>query len=502
MEYVVTAKEMKQADNNMIEKIGIPSMVLMERAACMVLEEIHLYQAKQKEKRKSAFILAGCGNNGADGLAIARLLADEEYKVEVLICGKKEKASAEWKQQFSILKNYPVKEVSKPTSMEYNILVDALFGVGLSREVEGEYKEQIQQFNNLLGYKIAVDIPSGIHSDNGAIMGCAVKADATVTFAFGKRGLFFYPGAEYAGKVSVKDIGIGKRSFFGTQPEMFRYTESAEKLLPVRQAWGNKGTFGKVLLAAGNNRMAGAAVLAAKGAGRIGAGMVKVITPECNREILLSNMPEALFGTLIEWRKEIEKGLFWADVIAVGPGIGKEEYGKQILQQAVECSSLPLVIDADALNLIAEDTKLKQDLAMQSEKGRTLILTPHLGEMARLTGKTIAQIQQNPIETAKELAKQLHCIVVSKDACTIICQEKGEVCINTIGNSGMATAGSGDVLTGIIAGLLAQKISGFEAAAKGVYFHALAGDAAAKKIGEHALLAGEIAEAVQFGKAE
>ena len=494
MEYLVTADEMKQYDKTTIEEIGIPSLVLMERAALSVYEEIlRLYpQDGQECKKLHVLVLAGCGNNGADGLALARMLSGR-CAVEVAILGNQEKATAEWKTQYDILQNFPVRTGRKPEREEYDILIDAIFGVGLSREVTGEYAERIAWFNGMKGFKIAVDVPSGIHSDTGRSLGCAAKADLTVCFAFGKRGLYFYPGCEYAGRVVVKDIGIEEVAFGKRTPGMFRYTEKIRELLPARENGGNKGTFGKALMAAGSRNMAGAAVLAAKSCYRTGAGMVKVLTPECNRVILQTAVPDALLATELP---DDPAGMEWPDVLAIGPGLGTDENAYRKLRIFLEKSSLPLVIDADGLNLISMHQELREQVKAQGAAGRSIILTPHAGELARLCKTTIAQVKEAPVEMAVRLAQELNCVIVSKDARTLICSKEGPVCMNTTGNSGMAVAGSGDVLTGILAGLLAQGMTARKAAEVGVYLHGLAGDAAAVRLGAYGMTAVDLAEAV------
>lgn len=509
MEYIVTAEEMKYYDRTTIEEIGIPSLVLMERAALSVLNEI-----EAADKKGKVLILAGCGNNGGDGLALARLLAEREYPVEVVVCGNPIKATNEWKKQADILQNYAVTiHMESPfkgrnlLKKEYTVLVDALFGVGLSREVTGDYAEMINIFNELEGYKIAIDIPSGIHSDTGEVMGCAVRADVTVCLGFPKRGHFFYPGYEYCGQVKVREIGIGKAAFRGRMPGMYRYTEDIKKLLPKRSPNGNKGTFGKVLLVAGSRNMAGAAVLSAKSCYQTGAGMVKVVTPECNRIILQETVPEALLWTYpdkINHSDETntahegatiylrDSDLGWANVCAIGPGLGTDEAALCLLKQLLRNSQNPLVIDADGLNLLAKYPDLQEEIAVRTAEGRSIIMTPHVAELSRLLGESIKDIKEHPTESAMRLADRLGCVVVSKDARTLICQSDSPVCMNTTGNSGMATAGSGDVLTGIIAGLLAQGMEAFEAASIGGYLHGLAGDVAADKLLEYGVTASSL----------
>lgn len=490
MRYLVTAQEMKQYDKNTIEYLGIPGPVLMERAA-LAAEDFLKERFDAVKERTKVLIFAGVGNNGGDGLALARLLAADGYTVAVRIVGNPEKATEQWKGQWRILQHFPVKTDSNMRTDEYNVIVDALFGVGLSRPVEGIYAETVQEMNAAEGYKLALDVPSGICSDTGRVLGCAFLADATVTFGFCKRGLMMYPGTDYAGQVRIVNVGIGPESFLGQIPEMYTL-EKGEKCFPVRKPSGNKGTFGKALLIAGSNGMAGAAILAARAMYRTGAGMVKVITAEENRQILQQGIPEALYGSC----RQLSESLEWADVIAIGPGIGREEQALQCLRSVVEKSRKPLVLDADALNLLAEESGkvLTEELRIQGAEGRTILLTPHVGELSRLLHRTIPECKQDLPGCARALAERFHGVAVAKDARTIVCKEQGTYYLNTTGNSGMATAGSGDVLTGVITGLLAQGTEAFPAAVNGVYLHGLAGDLAAKLRTEYGVMAGDIAD--------
>lgn len=510
MKYLVTASEMKQYDANTIEKTGIPGMVLMERAALVAL---HVIEEQFPEGREHIFVLivAGMGNNGGDGLALARLLCEDGFNVEVWGIGNPDKASEQWRLQREILRhysvtfqdkpeilaNYPATFGGRPQRAEYDIIVDALFGVGLSRELTGEYGTAIHYCNEHKAFKLALDVPSGICSDTGRLLGVwGFCADVTVTFGFAKRGLFQYPGCIYAGKVITAPIGITENSFYGQMPGMFVYDEPVEELLRKRSPAGNKGTFGKVLLIAGSLNMAGAAVLSAKAAYRIGAGMVKVLTPPENRVILQERVPEALVGTY----EDLEEGLRWANVIGIGSGLGQSSEAHEVLKKVIFESRLPILLDGDALNLLANDESLKKELSIQGqgENGREIILTPHVGELSRLTGKSIPELKEDLTAHASLLASELHGVVAAKDARTYVCREGKPVCMNIRGNSGMATAGSGDVLAGCILGLWAQGEEAFRAACVGVYAHAVAGDAAAQAHGEYGCMAGDIAE--ELGK--
>lgn len=486
MQYLVSAEEMKRYDRNTMEKRGLPSLVLMERAALCACEEVCRLAGEEKPEEKRVLIAVGTGNNGGDGLALARLLGEKHYRVTVVCIGKEEKATEQWRKEREILRNYPVEVCSDFPEGEYTILVDALFGVGISRELQGEYLRAVQILNQKKGKKLALDMPSGIDTDTGRVLGDAFLADVTITFGFYKRGLFLYPGRSFAGEVKLADVGISSGSFYGQEPEWFFYEEEPERLLPVREAGGNKGTFGKVLIIAGSKNMAGAAVLAAKAAYRTGAGMVKVVTPEENRLILQQAVPEALLQT----RQNLTDAFSWADVVVIGPGMGKEEAGENLLLQVLRDCSLPVVMDADALNLLAE--KPEWCRLFQENPDREVILTPHMGELSRLTGEPIAVLKEKPVEYGRKLSEQSGAVVVVKDAVSCICRKEGSICVNVCGNSGMATAGSGDVLAGIIGGLLAQKMPAFEAASLGCYLHGKAGEKAAEEVGEYGCMAGDI----------
>lgn len=494
MKYVVDVLQMKHYEESVIDTMGIPALVLMERAAIAVAEEIRAYAATRQLAEKKLLVVAGSGNNGADGMAVARILSMEDWQVTVYQTGSSGHCTREWERQNKFISYYPVKIVSNWPVEEYTIIVDALFGIGLSRQVQGEYAGIITEMNRRKGYKIAVDVPSGIHAGTGKIMGTAVKADMTVTFGWAKKGLLFYPGAGCAGRVVVREIGINETCFGAAQekPGMFYYDEPVMELLPPRQADGHKGSFGRILLIAGFEQMPGAAVLAAKAAYHTGGGMVKVVCPQENRAILQAAVPEALWEAPENWKQGCE----WADVIAIGPGLGKSARTKEILAGVIRESRLPLVLDADALNLIAGDMSLQILVADQGKEGRDMVLTPHEGELSRLSGKSIDQIREERERAARILAQDLHCVLVLKGARTMICREQGEICVNLTGDNGMGTAGSGDVLTGIIAALLAQGADAFTAAGVGVYVHGLAGEKAAERYSSYGLTAGKLAEAI------
>ena len=502
MEYFVNHKQMKEVDRYSIQDVGIPSLVLMERAALAVAWTVMETFSPEKGR-----VLSVCamGNNGADGLAAARILALKGYSVGVLLMGNPQKATGEWKVQYHILKNLGIactflSDCNREELSEYIItektavLIDALFGIGLTREVGGAYADLIGEMNASGIPILSVDMPSGIDSDRGTAAGAGVRAWTTVTFGYKKLGQIFYPGAEYCGHLKVCEIGFAPEAFQKAGYDAFGFTRSDwyERLIP-RPADSHKGTFGKILIIAGSKTMAGAAVFSARAAYRMGCGLVKIHTVEENRICMHQMAPEAVLSIYQADAYDIQQlkqDYEWADVVVFGPGMGREEYVHQILEELLRHCRRPMVLDADGLRVLAEH---KEWYGMLSER---MILTPHLGEMAALTGKKIEEIQSDPIRTARDFAEQYGCICILKGARTIVA-EKGSPCyLNTSGCSAMATAGSGDVLTGILSGFLAEGHGTMEAASLGVFTHGLAGEAAAVKKGERAVMATDLIEAL------
>lgn len=513
MRTLVTGSQMKAIDAYTIHTVGIPSLVLMERAALAVAEEAKRYA----EKTDIIWAVCGTGNNGADGIAAARMLHLEGFHTCVLLVGDESRGSEENRHQLSIARKAGVMvcDWKEKRGKSCDVILDAVFGVGLSREVGGEHKECLSWLAGMKerrkqkGKKetvcVAVDIPSGIHSDKGTVMGIALKADVTVTFGWEKMGTALYPGREYAGKVCIASIG-----FFPDAPETVKeekngsweraFTYEAEDLsrIPKRKAYSNKGSFGKVLIVAGSHNMSGAAYLSALSAYRSGAGLVKVLTVESNRSVLQTLLPEAIFscytpeellGDREAFKARIEEEMNWADVVVLGPGLGKEPYVEYLAEEILTSAFVPVIIDADGLNTIAAHPYLT---AYYTEN---IIITPHLGEMARLTGMKISEIQEDLAETAAEYASRYGITCVLKDAATVVAGKDGELFVNSSGTSAMAKAGSGDVLTGAVAGLLAIGMDLFDAACMGVYLHGLAGEKVSEK-GMHSLLATELADAL------
>ncbi len=489
MKRIVNSEEMKFCDSNTISHFGIPSLVLMERAALCVVSHI---PAQHLQGR--VLIVCGNGNNGADGLAIARLLYQKGCELAVAQIAGSGKRSQENEAQLHILKQYGIPISGRiPDRMDYSCVIDALFGVGLSRAPKDAYAEWIMDMNRINGYKVAVDIPSGVSGNTGMAYEPSFCADLTVTFAYRKVGQILYPGREKCGAVVVSDIGITDESWLGRQPACYAPDREDLAKLPKRPAHAHKGTFGKLLVVAGSKNMAGAALFCAQAAYRTGCGLVKICTPEENRAVMQTALPEAVLLTYKEEAgpvtESIARAVQWATVIALGPGLGTGKAAQELVKLVLQHAAVPMVIDADGLNI------LSGHLDWLEESRAKIIVTPHLGEMARLTKKELPQIQNDLVGTAREFARRYAVICVLKDAATVTASSDCAY-LNVSGCSAMSKGGSGDVLTGIIAGLLAQGMETEDAAYVGAYIHGLAGEAAAEQMGSHSVLARDLINAV------
>ncbi len=681
MRYLVTGKEMSLYDKQTSEHFRVPSVVLMEQAAHAFVEQLMSemirndssadavrcqaagivvgktvgFVTNNKSSESAAtsisashhiLVVCGTGNNGGDGIAVARLLNQRGLYTEIYAPVEGHRTSELFELQYKIYQayGYPVrKQLNVRQSIEkakiaglkssnvaikesdsglkdgfayeheveinYDFVIDAIFGTGLSKPITGKWADVIECMNAMPGRKIAVDIASGVSADTGAVLGTAFQADETITFSFAKLGQYLWPGASCSGKVTVVPIGITEESFLGTAPHVRALEESDLNRLPSRKPNSHKGSYGKLLVIAGSAQMAGAAIFAAKAAYRMGTGLVKVMTPESNRVIIQTQVPEAILSTYPdnfktvykcgdnkseialesnssnnlekiveiynlsnrkkddgkesrlngqrltgesnisndyelgqEWNnvkyhelhEQIRKELTWADALVIGPGIGTGEIATEILSLVLKESKIPMVLDADALNIIsregwqpllsytldryqsvpAEDTESRQDVSAEPKDNNQLILsetcrkslhqdvkprcniiiTPHMGEMSRLTGKPTGEIKAHICEEASRFSADHQVVCVLKDARTVTATPDGSLYLNLSGNNGMATAGSGDVLSGILGGLLAQGLDPVEAAPLGVYFHGRAGDTAKDRLGARYMMASDIIE--------
>lgn len=541
--YIVTAQEMRDLDQHTIQKLGIPALSLMESAGKAIAEEVIHWgnTAKQEqadipfgkslsrvgqirndhtwnvqERHQHWLILVGKGNNGGDGLVVARYLQDAGIDVTVLYAQDPKEltgdaATQRDAAQYSGIQSDVWSDQWQTESrwQTYTGIVDALLGTGSQGEPRAPYDDIIHAANRSGKPIIAADIPSGLNADTGEVADTCIQASLTVSLAFLKRGLVQYPGAAAAGDVVVRNIGIARFTASTLGVDTYLVTEQVlEDVLEVdperaRAVDGHKGTYGHVLIIGGSMNMSGAGLLASRAALRIGSGLVTWALPQALLPHIAGHVPELMLAPAVEgaegkWESKSATSILAlaekCDVLAIGPGLGRFEQDGEWLQTLWEQTDQPLVLDADGLNMIAEADGLT---TWQQRKADT-VLTPHPGEMARLAGISTSEVQRDRIGIAREFAMKHHITLVLKGARTVIASPEGTVFVNTTGHPGMATGGSGDALTGIIVGLLAQGLSGIQAATFGVHLHGHAGEVAAhQRTGNPAsLLAGDLIESL------
>ena len=493
-----TTKQIAAIDKYTIENEPIADIDLMERASLQMTNWI----AQQFSTEERLLFFAGPGNNGGDALAMARQLAELDYQCEVYLLdfGKALKGSPainykRLEEQGKVKLTKLRSENDFPQVDETDVLIDGLFGSGLSRPLEGLPAQLMQHINQLLNVVVAVDIPSGLMGENNAENNLEniVRADYTLTLQFTKISFLFPENEQFVGQWEVLPIGLHRDGIRETpSPYFFIDAEEVAARLPMRTKFDHKGTFGHALLIAGSYGKMGAAVLASKACLRAGAGLLTTHVPHVGFPVIQTAVPEAM--TSIDQHDSMFTSfpdLAPYAAIGIGPGLGGKRNSCRALCDLFDKANVPMVIDADALNILAENRNWLDKLPEGS------VLTPHPGEFRRLVGKTTDSY--DAIQQQIAFAKKYNCVVVLKGAHTSVATPDGTLCWNSTGNSGMGTAGSGDALTGIILGLLAQGMAAVDAALVGVYLHGLAGDLAAKKRSEFSLMAGDIIETL--GKA-
>lgn len=500
---VVTAQEMRQIDQQTIEQIGIPGAVLMEHAGSAVVRILR----EHFPECQRVGIVVGKGNNGGDGLVVARQLAHAGQPIQIFLVSPPESFAGDALTNLQIAQNLalPITPVLsdgelrglKSQLASSDLIVDSVFGTGLRGGVHGFIGDVIECINRSGKPVVAIDLPSGLSADTGIAEGVCVQASHTVTVGLPKRGNLIHPGAALTGKLDVVDIGFPS-SVIAAQDIQINWTRpsDAARILPPRPTHSHKGTYGRVFVAAGSVGMTGAAALTSAGALRAGAGLVTLGTPKNLNpilevkltEVMTLPLPETAEGSLaLEAKVDIIEAIERTKpVLAIGPGLSQHPETVSLVHSVIRESDTPTVIDADGINALARSKEILSSLSPQT------VLTPHPGEMARLLGGTIEALERDRIGLAQRFAQDHNVTLVLKGAPTVVAREDGEVWINSTGNAGMATGGMGDVLTGLIAGLMAQKISAFDAAVLGVYLHGLAADLVAKKIGLHGLMAGDV----------
>ena len=501
---IVTAKEMQDIDRIAIDDYGIPGIVLMENAAKGVVAS--LFKKFPDIKDKKVGIFAGKGNNGGDGLAVARLLTDKGIAIEVYLLSKKDTLKGDAKTNLDSAEGMGIKileivsldelEAVKDSILKNDIFIDAIFGTGLTSGVKGYYTDVINFINSSKKFVLSIDIPSGLSSDTGEVIGEHIMADLTVALCLPKIGEILYPAAEYVGELDVVDIGIPELIINNRDIKINLIEEKdAAGILPKRKPDTHKGTYGHLVVIAGSRGKGGAAALSSISALRAGTGLVTLALPECLNisfeagipEVMTLPLPDTKEGTIDKSALNILiKFLEGKSALLIGPGITTNPSTSSLIKNLIKKVSCPMLIDADALNIIADKIELLKD------KLFPVIVTPHPGEMARMLNTTSKEIQANRIESSRKLSVEYGIYVILKGARTIVATPEGEVYVNPTGNPGMATAGTGDVLSGIIAGFMTQGLSARDSSILGVYLHGLAGDIGAEKLSQTALIASDL----------
>ncbi len=504
--YLVTAEEMRAFDAAAIDEYGIPGVVLMENAGRTTF---HILKTRLggdvRDLRVS--VVSGPGNNGGDGYVIARYLINHGAEVQTFLLSPRQKVAGDALVNLQVLERMSshVYEVEDEESFKQavrrwrqsDLIVDAILGTGLNSEVRSPYREAILEINRVDGMRLAVDLPSGLDANTGRILGCAVQADLTATYGFKKLGMAIYPGVECCGKVEVVDISIPLHAIEKNPPRAWLYDKpDAVEFWRLRSdAQAHKGIFGHLLVVGGSPGKTGAPALAARAASRMGAGLVTVGIPASLNPIVETKLteemteplPESVLGYLGD--AAIDRVLALSEgkrCIVIGPGLSTAEGISEMIEKVLATYQRRVVIDADGLNVLARNLDV-----LRQTKAR-VVLTPHPGEMARLTGKTVREVQQDRIGAARTLATDYGIWVILKGAQTLTASPDGRIIVNTTGTPWMASGGQGDVLSGVLGGLLVQGIPPEEALPFGVYLHGLAADNIVKRMGPEPITATDV----------
>jgi len=506
MQRLVTAAQMQELDRRAMVEHKLPGLTLMENAGRGVVESMEKHLGSLAGTRP--LVICGKGNNGGDGFVVTRLLLAKGAKPDCLLLGKATDLAGDALTNFKRLTDsgFKVREVSARTEIEplfrnRKVIVDAIFGTGLSRAPAGLAAETIKHINSSGAYVVAIDLPSGLSADTGVPHEPCVRADLTVTMALPKLGLWLYPGRALAGSVEVVDIGIrakdeGRSATRDEGPGAFLLDAAhVRTVLPQRKPDGHKGTFGAALIIAGSRNFSGAAVLAGMAAVRSGCGLIRLAIPAGIADVVSSDVIEAVKVPLPQTETEalspaaIENLLELAGdaaAVAIGPGIGTDRRTQKLEIGFLAEVEKPTLIDADGINNLAGHVNLL------SRVKAPLVLTPHPGEFARLSGLKVADVNADRVGVARRFATEKKVVLVLKGAATVVAAPDGRVFVNPTGNSGLAKGGTGDVLTGLVVGLMAQGMSPLDAACTGAFLHGLAADIGAKTLTEYCLAAGDL----------
>lgn len=504
---ILNTAQIQTCDRVAIDDYGIPELVLMENAGTQVVEAMEEFFGS--DAPGSVAVCCGKGNNGGDGLVVARHLYNLGLDVRAYLFSSADQLDGSPATNFKMAQalGVPITEIPDAEAWKrhfaalesYDCVVDALFGTGITGGLRGHYGEVVDAINAAGAAVVAVDVPSGLSADSGEVEGPVVDADLTVTFAAAKLCHVLSPAEDYCGEIYVVDIGIPEASIATIDDAVLMITpEHCADLLLPRASDTHKGTYGRVLVVAGAPGTTGAAVLSAQGALRGGAGLVTVAAPDSVYPIIAGQVTEALVrplpsasdggGLALDAVDEVLELVGSTDVLAIGPGVGTSAETAEAVRQIVGQAGVPTVIDADGLNALAGN------LDLVAKAGAPRILTPHPGEMARLLECSTGDVQSDRLASARRLATESDALVVLKGHRTVLAHPAGSLVLNPTGNPGMATGGSGDVLTGLIAAFLAQRMEPGSAAELGVFVHGAAGDLAVDELGEVALIAGDLVD--------
>ena len=504
---------MRACDRFAIRKLNIPGLILMENAGRGVVGVMKSHFGALEGK--SVIIFCGKGNNGGDGFVAGRHLYNEGAKVIIVLLGSSRELPSDASVNYAIVKNIVRTSAGDPELRLFewkskvnfamlpvaDFVVDAIFGTGFSGPVRGIYKEAIGWINSSSGKRISIDIPSGVDADTGGVTNVAVNACLTVTLGVRKTGLTVGQGMSYAGLVKVADLGISAQNLYPPKQRTFLVGDAdVAGILPRRSVFSHKHSVGKIFVLAGSRGLTGAAAMASNSAMIAGAGTVILGTPASVYPILAKKLTEVMVDPLSESAEgtlgglsyeKVKKHMGWADLLILGPGLSRHPDTVELVQRIISECDKPMLIDADGLNALSEDRSI-----LKRHRSKDVVITPHTGELSRLTGIPAEEIEFNRMEIARDSARQFKVTVVAKGAPTVTASENGTVFINPTGNPGMATAGSGDVLAGLIGGLWAQGMERSAAAYAGVYVHGRAGDRAKEKFGEKSMMATDIQQSI------
>ncbi len=509
-EYLVTANEMRAFDSLSINSVGIPGVVLMENAGRSTFNAVQKHFSSRLEGSKVS-VIAGPGNNGGDGFVIARYLINQGAKVKTYLLAPKAKSKGDALINLNVLlaMHGDIEELQSLDSItqaghkwrESELIIDAILGTGLQSDVRSPFREAISILNECTGFKVAVDIPSGLDSDTGQIKGCAVKSDLTVTYGFRKLGMALYPGRQLCGTIEVIDISIPRSIVEANSPQarLVNNPGLGAYFRKRQDAVAHKGSFGHILVVGGSPGKTGAAVMAARSASRIGAGLVTVAVPKTLNEVLENKLTEEMTAPIAcdddgNWNEhscgQIIDLTRDKNCIVLGPGLSTSRFAQRIVETILVETSCPLVVDADGLNCLAKN------IGIPVNNSDRLFLTPHPGEMSRLVGRPTVDVQGNRLETAKAFALEKKLWLVLKGAATIICSPQGRVFVNGSGSPWMASGGQGDALSGMLGGLLAQGLEPENAVALAVFMHGAIADAIIREQGLRPVLAMDLIERI------